>query len=349
MSDPMEIAGRIVGPGHPPYIVAELSGNHGGSLTRALQLVEVAAEAGADALKLQTYTADTITIDHDGPGFIIKEGLWKGRTLHSLYQEASTPWEWHEALFAKCRELGIAAFSSPFDWTAVDFLQELEVPAYKIASFEILDIPLIEKAAATGKPLIFSTGMANDTEIREAIAAARSAGAKGVVVLHCNSGYPTPAGDANLLNMAHLKALTNAAVGLSDHTLGTAVPVAAVALGAVMIEKHLTIRRADGGPDAAFSLEPQEFERLCRDCRAAFESLGEARRGVTASESTNVQFRRSLYIVQDVQAGEVFTIDNVRSIRPGFGLAPKHLRDILGKGAAVDVSRGTPLSWDLIA
>ncbi len=348
MTKDVEIAGRILGPGRPPLIVAELSGNHNGDLSRALALVDAAAEAGADAVKLQTYTADTITLDHDGPGFVVEGGPWDGRSLYELYQEAATPWDWHEALFARARERGLIAFSSPFDDSAVEFLEELEAPTYKIASFEIVDIPLIERAARTGKPVIISTGMATDDEVQEAVAAAQRGGAAGVIVLHCNSGYPTPLSDCNLRNMDHLRELTGVAVGLSDHTLGTAVACAAVALGAVMIEKHVTLRRADGGPDAGFSLEPEEFARLSGDCRDVFAALGGVRSGNTVSESASRPFRRSLYAVKDIAAGEPLSRENVRSIRPAFGLPPKDLPAILGKAATKAIARGTPLSWDLI-
>ncbi len=343
------IAGRPVGPGQPPFIIAELSGNHNGSLERALRLLRAAVEAGADAVKLQTYRPDTITIDHDGPGFLIEKGPWAGRRLFELYGEASTPWEWHEALFAEGRRLGVPVFSTPFDPTAVDFLEGFEVPAFKIASFEIVDLPLVRRIAATGKPIVMSTGMASEEEILEAVAAARDAGARDIVVLHCNSGYPTPVSDSRLATMAHLRTITGCPVGLSDHTLGTAVAVAAVALGAVVIEKHITLARADGGPDAAFSLEPDEFARLCRDCRDAFAAIGEVKRGLSPSEEASRVFRRSLYAVADIRAGEPFTEANIRSIRPGHGLPPKHLPELLGRTARVDIPRGTPLSWALVA
>ncbi len=343
------IGGREVGPGRPPFVIAELSGNHNGSLERALRLLRAAVEAGADAIKLQTYRPDTLTIDHDGPGFVIEKGPWAGRRLYELYGEASTPWEWHEALFAEGRRLGVPVFSTPFDPTAVDFLEGFEVPAFKIASFEIVDLPLVRRIARTGKPLILSTGMATEAEIVEAVETARAAGAREIVVLHCNSGYPTPVGDSRLATMARLRELTGCPVGLSDHTLGTAVAVAAVALGAVAIEKHITLARADGGPDAAFSLEPGEFARLCRDCRDAFAAIGEAKRGLSPSEESSRVFRRSLYAVAEIAAGETLTEANIRSIRPGFGLPPKHLPELLGRRARVDIARGTPLSWELIA
>lgn len=345
----VEIAGRRIGPDDPPYVIAELSGNHNGELARALELVEAAAEAGADAVKLQTYTADTITIDHDGPGFRIEGGPWGGRTLHDLYSEAHTPWEWHPALFAKARECGIPVFSSPFDPTAVEFLETLEAPAYKIASFEIVDLPLIRRVAATGKPMVISTGMANLDEIDEAVSAARDGGAKEIVLLHCISGYPTPPEEANLRRIGRLAERFDCVIGLSDHTLGTDVAVAAVALGARVIEKHVTLRRADGGPDAEFSLEPPEFARLVGGVRTAFAALGTADYGRAGSEAGNAAFRRSLYVVCDIAAGETFTEQNVRSIRPGHGLAPKHLPEVLGRRAVRPVSRGTPFSLDLVA
>jgi len=348
MASTVTINGRKVGPGHPPYVVAEMSGNHNGDLGRALALVEAAADAGADAVKLQTYTAETITLDHDGPGFTIKGGLWDGRRLYELYDEAHTPWDWHAALFAKGKELGIDVFSSPFDPTAVDLLEDLGAPAYKIASFEMIDHPLIELCARTGKPMIISTGMANKAEIEEAVAVARGAGCDELIVLHCVSGYPTEPKDANILTLRDLADEFDIVPGLSDHTHGVAVSVAAVALGACFIEKHFTLRRADGGPDAAFSLEPEELKELVTGCRTAWDALGHVHYDKKGSEAGNEMFRRSIYVVHDVPAGSQLTPENVRSIRPGLGMAPKRLPDVLGRTAARDLKRGEPLAWDMI-
>jgi len=348
MASTVRIRDRVIGAGHPPYVVAEMSGNHNGDLGRALALLEAAAEAGADAVKLQTYTADTITLDHDGPGFTIKGGLWDGRRLHDLYDEAHTPWDWHPKLFAKGQELGVHVFSSPFDFTAVDFLQDLDAPAFKIASFEIIDPPLIERCAATGKPLIISTGMANKAEITEAVETARAAGCDQLILLHCVSGYPADPKDINLLTIPDLALNFGTVPGLSDHTHGIAVSVASIALGACFIEKHFTLRRADGGPDAAFSLEPDELRELVEGCRTAWEALGRVHYDAKGSEQGNQVFRRSLYVVGDVAAGEILSDANVRSIRPGYGLAPKHIGDILGRVAARDLKRGEALAWDMI-
>lgn len=343
------ISGRPIGPGHPPYVIAELSGNHNGDIARAFALMDAAKAAGADAVKLQTYTADTITIDHDGPGFVVDGGLWAGRKLHELYREAHTPWQWHPALFGHARKLQIHCFSSPFDPTAIDLLESLDAPAYKIASFEIIDLPLIARAARAGKPLIISTGMASADEIAEAVAAASDAGATAIALLHCVSGYPTPAAEANLARIAVLKARFPCPIGLSDHTLGHEVAIAAVALGADLVEKHFTLARADGGPDAAFSLEPAELKSLCDGVRIAHAAIGRAEYGRASSEAGNVVFRRSLYVVSDIKQGEAFTAANLRSIRPGHGLLPKHLPELLGRRAACDIARGTPMRFDLAA
>ena len=342
------IDGRNIGPGQPPYVIAELSGNHNGEIGRALRLIEAAKAAGANAVKLQTYTADTITIDHDGPGFTIEGGPWDGRTLYNLYQEAHTPWDWHGELFAKGRELGITVFSSPFDATAIDFLESLDAPAYKIASFEIVDLPLIDRVAATGKPLIMSTGMADQDDITDAVATARAAGCRELALLHCVSSYPANPEDSDLRTIPQLTEMFKTVAGLSDHTLGTSVSVAAVALGAAIIEKHVTLRRADGGPDAAFSLEPTELADLCAATRTAWQALGKARWGRTQSEQGSMVFRRSLYVVEDVKKGEVLSEKNVRAIRPGHGIAPKHLKEVIGGTASADIKRGTPMAWNLL-
>ena len=344
----VDIAGREIGPGHPPYVIAEISANHNGSLEAALRLVEAAAEAGADAVKIQTYRADTITIESDKPEFQIKGGLWDGQTLFELYEQAHTPWEWHEDLFAKARDVGITMFSSPFDFTAVDLLEELGAPAFKIASFEAVDLPLIRRVAQSGKPMIISTGMSDEAEIGEAIDTARQAGCEQLVVLHCVSGYPAPASDYNLRTLADIGARHDVVVGLSDHTLGNATAIAAIALGASVIEKHFTLDRDGGGPDDSFSLEPGELADLCRDCRTAWQALGQVDYSRKQSEQGNAQFRRSLYVVADVKAGDIVTPDNVKSIRPGFGLAPRHYDEILGRRFRSDVERATPVSWDLL-
>tara|TARA_R110001592_G_scaffold57277_1_gene174186 strand:+ start:64633 stop:65706 length:1074 start_codon:yes stop_codon:yes gene_type:complete len=344
-----KINARAISPGHPPYVIAEMSGNHNGDIDRALALVDMAADRGADALKLQTYTADTLTIDHDGPGFRVEGGLWDGRTLYDLYQEAATPWDWHAALFARGRERGITVFSSPFDETAVDFLETLDCPAYKIASFEAMDLPLIRKAASTGKPLIVSTGMVTPDEIDELMAALSGMGADQVALLHCVSAYPAPIEASNIRSIPELAARYDAVVGLSDHTPGTAVAVAAVSLGAAIIEKHVCLARADGGVDSAFSLEPAELGALVTDSHNAWAALGKARIGRQSAAEPSAVFRRSLYAVADIRAGAKLTKDNVRSIRPGYGLAPKHLDTVLGRRAVNNIPRGTPLAWDLIS
>ncbi|WP_029012896.1 pseudaminic acid synthase [Niveispirillum irakense] len=335
-------------PGQKPFLIAELSGNHNGDIDRAKRLIDAAKEAGADAAKLQTYTADTITLDVDRPEFKLEGGLWAGRTLHALYREAHTPWEWHGELFAHAASIDLPIFSSPFDPTAIDFLESLGAPAYKIASFELIDLPLVEKAARTGKPIIMSTGMASLGEIAEAVATVRGVGNDNLCLLHCVSGYPTPVEDCDLRTIPHLAQAFDVPVGLSDHTMGVAVPVAAVALGAVVIEKHFTLARADGGPDAAFSLEPAEFRAMADACAAAHAALGSISYALKPSEAGGRTFRRSLYITADVAAGEVLSDSNVRSVRPGLGLAPKYLPDVLGRRATRALTRGEPLDWTML-
>jgi pseudaminic acid synthase len=345
----MQIAGRQIGPQHPPYIIAELSGNHGGSLHRALEIVDAAAEAGVDALKLQTYTADTMTLDIDSEDFVISDpsSLWHGRRLHELYAEAHTPWEWHEEIFARANGHGLAAFSAPFDPTAVDFLESLDVPCHKIASFESTDLQLVRHVARTGRPMIISTGLATAAEISTSVETAKAHGCEDLMVLKCSSAYPTSPRDSNLASIPHLRDLTGHEVGLSDHTVGIAVPVAAVALGAVAIEKHLTLSRDDSTVDAAFSLEPHEFARLVTESRQAWEAVGKVHYGPTDVERESLWLRRSLYVVADIPAGGRITRQNVRSIRPAYGMSTVHLDDVIGLEVRRDVSRGTPLSWDL--
>lgn len=347
-SPEVTIAGRKIGPDHEPYVICELSGNHNGSLDRALQMVDAAADTGCDAIKIQTYTADTITMDVDRPEFRIHGGLWDGRSLYELYEEAHTPFEWHAAIFERAHKRGVTIFSSPFDETAVDLLAGLDAPAYKIASFEAVDLPLIRYAAAKGKPLIISTGMANQAEMTAARDAALEAGAPGVILLHCVSSYPATFEDANVRTVADMAGRFGVPIGLSDHTPGIAASVAAVAMGACVIEKHFTLARADGGPDAAFSLEPSEFTALTTDCKNAWKALGRAHYDTLGSERGSLLFRRSLYVTADLKAGEPLTRANVRSIRPGNGLAPVHLDEVLGRAAARDIARGEPLAWDLI-
>lgn len=345
----IEIAGRPIGPGHPVYIVAELSANHGQRFADAVRLIEVAAAAGADAVKLQTYTADTITIDSGAPEFRVpgKPPLG-GRTLYDLYQEAYTPWEWQPKLQEIANGLGLALFSSPFDFTAVDFLETMKVPAYKVASFEMLDQPLVQRMAKTGKPLIMSTGMATLDEVEEAVEAARAAGANEIALLKCTSAYPSAPEDMNLAGIPLLSERFGTVVGLSDHTLSNDVVVAAVALGASIVEKHVTLSRAEPGPDSTFSIEPQELAGLVRSVRLVERALGQRRLGPVGAEQTSRLFRRSLFVVEDVKAGEAFTERNVRSIRPGSGLPPRDYESVLGRRAGRDIARGTPLAWDLI-
>jgi pseudaminic acid synthase len=346
----IEIGGRAVGLDATPFFIAEMSGNHNASLDRALAIVDAIADTGAHALKLQTYTADTMTLDIREGDFLIDDAksLWNGRTLYDLYEEAHTPWEWHAPIFERAKQRGMLAFSTPFDPTAVDFLADLDVPCYKIASFENTDLPLIHKAASKGKPLIISTGMASLAEIGETVAAAREAGCEQIVLLKCTSAYPASPAEINLKSIPHLREAFGVEVGLSDHTLGIGVSVAAVALGATVIEKHVTLRRADGGVDSAFSLEPDEVRMLIRETEVARQAIGGVSYGKGLTEEGSARFRRSLYVVKDIAAGEVFSAYNIRAIRPGFGLSPKHIEQISGRRAARDIKRGTPVSWDLL-
>lgn len=347
----IRIGNYEIGHGQKPFIIAEMSGNHNQSLDRALEIVEAAARAGAHALKLQTYTADTMTLDLAHDEFLIsdQESLWKGKSLYKLYQEAHTPWDWHRPIFERANKLGMVAFSSPFDETAVEFLQELDAPAYKIASFENTDIPLIRKVASTGKPVIISTGMASAAEIDEAVRAARQAGAKELIVLKCTSTYPASPESTNILTIPHMRGLLGCEVGLSDHTRGIGVAVAAVALGASVIEKHFTLSRADGGVDSAFSLEPDELAQLVQETARAWQALGHVHYGPTEKEQKSLVFRRSLYIVRDLKAGDILTRDNLRAIRPGQGLPAKNFDALLGLRVGRDVRRGTPMHWDLLS
>ena len=344
----IQIAGRDIGIESPPFLIAEISANHNGSLDTALRIIEVASQNGADAVKLQTYRPDTITMDHDSKEFQIHGGLWDGRTLYELYQEAHMPWDWHKPLFAHARKIGITMFSSPFDTTAVDLLEDLNAPAYKIASFEAIDLPLIKYVAATGKPMIISTGMADIEEIQEAVDAARSGGCKEVAVLHCVSGYPAPAADYNLRTIVDMASRFGLVTGLSDHTIDNTTAITSVAMGASIIEKHFTLNRQGGGPDDSFSIEPHELQALSSGLRTAWESLGQVDYGLKSSEVGNAVFRRSLYVVRDIAQGEVLTASHIQSIRPGYGVPPKHLDRFIGKIAARSATRGTPVSWDLI-
>ncbi len=341
MAQEISIAGRKIGPAHPPYVICELSANHNGSLDTALSMVDAAKATGADAVKLQTYRPDTITLKSDAPEFKIEGGLWAGRTLYELYEEAFTPWEWHKPLFERARKNGLTMFSSPFDNTAVDLLEDLNAPAYKIASFEAVDLPLIRYAASTGKPLIISTGMADKAEIAEAIAAARGGGCKELAVLLCVSGYPAPADQYNLRTLPDMIEQFGLVTGLSDHTLDNTTAITSVALGGSIIEKHFTLDRSGGGPDDSFSLEPAEFAALCKGARTAWSALGKVDYGRKSSERENVKFRRSLYFVKDLKAGDRITPDTIRSVRPGFGAAPKHYDLILGQTVKTDVRANT--------
>lgn len=346
----IQMGSYTIGRNHPPFVIAEMSGNHNHSLERALAIVDAAAQAGVQALKLQTYTADTMTIDINEGEFFIDDphSLWQGNSLYKLYQQAYTPWEWHKPIFDRCREHGIVGFSTPFDETAVDFLESLKVPCYKIASFEMTDVQLIRKVAKTGKPMIISTGMATAGEIDETVRAAREAGCRDIVLLKCTSTYPASPENSNILTIPHLRDLLQCEVGLSDHTMGNGVAVASVALGATVLEKHFTLARADGGVDSAFSLEPAEMAALVAESKRAWQALGKVTYGSTKAEQASLRHRRSLYIVEDVQAGEPFTSRNVRAIRPGLGLPTKYLDVILGKKAKADVKKGTPVDWNLI-
>ena len=345
-----EIAGRRIGPDAPPFVIAEMSGNHNQSLQRALAIVDAAAAAGAHAIKLQTYTADTMTLDLDEGEFRIDDpaSLWRGESLYRLYRQAYTPWEWHAPLFARAREHGLIAFSTPFDASAVDFLDSLDVPAWKVASFENTDLPLIRRMAATGRPMIISTGMATVGELDETVRTARAAGCRDLVLLKCTSTYPATPADTHLRTLPHLRALFGCEVGLSDHTMGLGVAVAAVALGASVIEKHFTLARADGGVDSAFSIEPHELAQLVTESERAWQALGAIHYGPTAREVPSLRHRRSLYAVRDIAAGEAFTADNVRAIRPGLGLPPKELERVLASRARRAIRRGEPLAYDLL-
>jgi pseudaminic acid synthase len=339
-----------IGSNHPPFIIAEMSGNHNQSLERALEIVEAAAKTGVHALKIQTYTADTMTLDLDRDEFFIDDpkSLWKGTSLYKLYEQAYTPWEWHKPIFDRCKELGVIGFSSPFDATAVDFLESLDVPCYKIASFENTDLPLIRKVARTGKPMIISTGMATVAELDETVRTAREAGCQDLILLKCTSTYPANPTDTNILTIPHLRDLFDIQIGLSDHTMGIGVSVASVALGATVIEKHFTLSRADGGVDSTFSMEPAEMEQLVIETERAWQALGQISYGVTEVEQKSLVFKRSLYIAQDMKAGDIFTTSNLRAIRPGNGLPPKYYDTFIGKAVKCDIKAGTALRWDLL-
>jgi len=349
-SNSFVIGDRSIGIGAPPFVIAEMSGNHNQSLGRALEIVEAVAKSGAHALKIQTYTPDTMTLDIAEGEFFIedKKSLWKGKSLYQLYGDAYTPWEWHEPIFKRAGELGLIAFSTPFDASSVDFLERLGVPCFKIASFENTDLPLIRRAAATGKPLIISTGMASLAELDETVRAAREAGCRHMVLLKCTSNYPASPANTNIATIPHLRQMFGCEVGLSDHTMGVGVAVASVALGASVIEKHFTLRRADGGVDSAFSLEPEEMAALVIESERAWQALGAVTYGPTEAEQPSLQYRRSLYVAEDMKAGDLFTPEVLRAIRPGLGLPPKYLHVFLGKAVSRDVKKGTPLSWSLI-
>jgi N-acetylneuraminate synthase len=344
------IGKRSIGLEHAPFVIAEMSGNHNQSPQRALEIVEAAARTGAHALKLQTYTADTMTIDLDEREFHISDpkSLWSGTSLYKLYQQAYTPWEWHAPIFARARELGIIAFSTPFDESAVDFLESLDAPFYKIASFENTDVKLIRRVAATGKPMVISTGMASASELDETVRAARDAGCRDLVLLKCTSTYPALPDNTNIRTIPHLRELFGCEVGLSDHTMGVGVSVASVALGATVIEKHFTLRRADGGVDSTFSMEPEEMAQLVVESERAWRALGKPSYGPTEAEKPSLQYRRSLYVVRDLKAGDELTVENIRAIRPGLGLPTKWWETVLGKRVRNDVKRGTALNWELL-
>lgn len=350
MTDSIKIGNRLVGRHHAPFIIAEMSGNHNQSLERALEIVEAAAKMGAHALKIQTYMPDTMTLDMDEREFHISDSnsLWSGTSLYKLYGEAYTPWEWHKPIFDHARKLGIIPFSTPFDDTAVDFLEGLDVPCYKIASFENTDLPLIRRVAATGKPLIISTGMATVAELDETVRAARNAGCKDMILLKCTSTYPATADNTNILTIPHMREMFACEIGLSDHTMGVGVSIASIALGASVIEKHFTLCRADGGVDSSFSMEPDEMAHLVVETERAWRALGQISYGPTEAEKKSLQYRRSLYVVQDLRAGDMLTSENVRAIRPGMGLPPKFIDIVLGKHIACEVKRGTPLSWEIM-
>lgn len=350
MNKTIKIADRLIGQSHAPFVIAEMSGNHNQSLERALEIVEAAAKAGAHALKIQTYTPDTMTLDLDEDEFHISDpkSLWAGTSLYKLYSEAYTPWEWHKPIFDRARELGMIAFSTPFDDTAVDFLESLDVPCYKIASFENTDIPLIRKVAASGKPMIISTGMATVAELDETVRAAREAGCIDLVLLKCTSTYPATPENSNVLTIPHMRELFGCEVGLSDHTMGIGASVAAVAHAATVIEKHFTLRRADGGVDSSFSLEPEELRALVVETERAWQSLGQVSYGPGEAEKRSLVFRRSIYIAQDLKAGDILTVENTRCVRPGYGLSPKHFDTVLGCRVSRDVRKGTPMTWELV-
>ena len=345
MIRPIKINGREIGNKFSPYIIAEMSANHNGKIDTALKIIETAKRAGADAVKIQTYRPDTITIESNLPDFQINEGLWAGKTLYDLYEWAHTPWEWHERLFNHARKIGITIFSSPFDTTAVDLLENLNAPAYKIASFEAVDLNLIKYVASTGKPMIVSTGMADMEEIQEAVNAAHEGGCRELAILHCVSGYPAPAADYNLKTLQDMITRYGVVIGLSDHTLDNTTSITSVALGASIIEKHVTLDRNGGGADDSFSLEPNDLKQLCEGARIAWQALGKVDYGRKSSEQDNVKFRRSIYAVEEISAGDIFTEKNIRSIRPGFGLAPKHYNNLIGMVAKTNIRRGTPMDW----